>query len=81
MNVTNTKDLKIDELMFRLYDIHLNADVREKNVTIRPGNTRSVEIVKQGIIQDFEVLPVVHKGGKRLICEERRVTETDVQFC
>lgn len=81
MNVTNTKDLKIDELMFRIYDIHLNADVRETNITIRPGKTQSVNMVKQGIVQDIEIIPVVHKGSKRLVCEERRVTEQNVKFC
>jgi capsule polysaccharide export protein KpsE/RkpR len=83
MNITNRKNIDIDELVLRIYDIYGNPETKEMSVFIRHGrtNTETVKVIKQGVTSVVEVVPVVIKDNKRIICDERKITANNINFC
>jgi len=83
MNVTNLKNIDIDKLIFRIYDIYGNPDVKEVDTLIRHGssNTEKLEIIKQGVTDRIEVVPITIKDKKEVICEKRQVSVETISFC
>lgn len=81
INVTNVNTLKTDELIFRLIDIYEESELRNVNFTIKPGETKGLILVKQGIVKQADVIPVIHKDRKRIICENKKVALNKVEMC
>lgn len=81
MNITNSKDLKIDEVMVRIINVFNDPQTSTRNITLRPGKTESIDVLKQEITKQVEVIPVIYKEKKRIICSSRKVTISDIAFC
>jgi hypothetical protein len=83
MNITNSKNIDIDKLIFRIYDIYGNPDGKEVKVFIRHGtaNTEKVEIIKQGVTDSLDIIPIVIKDNKKIICEDRKAEISNIKFC
>lgn len=81
MNVSNSNNVKIDELLVLLYDIYNEPQRRSINVTIKPSETRAVVLVKQGIAAQLELVPVLQSGKNRVICQSRRLEISDIPIC
>src|SRR5210317_511884 len=76
MNITNRKNIDIDMLIFRIYDIYGNHDTKEMDIFIRHGktNTEKIEVIKQGVTSIVEAVPIVVKDKKKIICDENKIT-------
>ena len=81
MDVTNTNDIKIEGLQFRMFDIYDRPQTSSRNVTIDPQKTKSVKVIKQGIIKDADIFPIVKKGDQRIICTSRTVEFENIVVC
>lgn len=81
MDVTNTNDIKIEGLQFRMFDIYNRPQTSSRNVTINPQKTKFVNVIKQGIIKDVDIFPIVRKGGKRILCTSRTVEFDNIPVC
>ena len=81
MNLSNNNNLKITELSLRLYDIYNQPQRRSINVTLRPSETSSIMVVKQGIVKQLELIPITQSGKNRIICESRKVELSDIPLC
>lgn len=81
INVSNNGNMRVEELLFRMYDIYNMPQVTYKNLTINTEKTLSVGVVKQGVIKQAEIMPVVNEGRKRYICQNKKVTKEVVAFC
>lgn len=81
INISNSNNIRIDELTFRFFNIYEEPELRGLNLTLKPGETNSIKLVKQGIVKQVEILPVIHDNGKRIVCENKRITESRVPIC
>lgn len=81
INVTNSNNLRTDELMFRFFDIYDESELRTVNITIVPSETKNLRIVKQGIVKQMEIVPVLYNDKKRIVCESQKVTITVIPIC
>lgn len=83
MNITNRKNIDIDNLIFRIYDIYGNPETKEVDTFIRHGktNVEKVEVIKQGITSVIEVVPVVIKSDTKIICDHKKITANNIKFC
>ncbi len=81
MNITNSKDLKIDEVMVRITDVYGDPKVSTRNITVWPGKTESMDMLKQEITKQIEVIPVIYKDKKRIVCSSRTTTISSIPFC
>ena len=81
MNITNSKDLKIDEIMVRTISVYNDPQATTRNLTLRPAKTESIDVLKQDITKQAEIMPVIYKGKKRIICSSRKITINDIPFC
>jgi hypothetical protein len=83
MNITNRKNIDVDKLIFRIYDIYGNPEAKEVDVYITHGkiNTEHVTIIKQGVTSILEAVPIIVKDNKRIICDERKITANNINFC
>jgi hypothetical protein len=83
MNVTNLKIIDVDKIIFRIYDIYGNPDVKEVDTLIRHGssNTEKLEIIKQGVTDRLEAVPVIIQEKRKVICEKRQVSVESISFC
>jgi hypothetical protein len=81
MDVTNTNDVKVVGLWARMYDIYDEPQASSRNLTIGPQETKPIRVIKQGIISQVEVMPVVKKGNTLIRCQSRTVTFEPVPVC
>ena len=81
MDVTNSNDIKVIGLWIRMFDIYNKPQTTSRNFTLSPQKTKSVVVIKQGLIKDAAIMPIVKKGGKRIICESRKIAFEDIIVC
>lgn len=81
INVTNNKLRKVDAVMVRSFDIYNNPHGSQKNISLEPEKSKSVVVVKQGVLKQAEVMPVIIVGKKRVICQSRKLTLNNINFC
>ena len=81
MNITNSNDLKIDEVIVRTINVYGDPTTDIRNVTLIPGETKNIEVLKQEITKQMEIIPIIHKDSRRIICSSRTVTMTGIGFC
>ena len=81
MNVTNNNNRKVEALMVRGFDIYNNPQGGERNISLAPDKTKSVSVVKQGVLKRAEVMPMIVVGKKRVVCQSRKITLEPIDFC
>ena len=81
INVTNNNNRKVDALLVRGFDIYGNPQNGERNISLQPDNSKSIQIVKQGVLKKAEVMPIIMVGKKRVVCISRKITLEPVDFC
>ncbi|MBI2141106.1 hypothetical protein HYU16_01645 [Candidatus Woesearchaeota archaeon] len=81
INVTNNNNRKVDSLLVRGFDIYGNPDGGSKNISLEPEKTKAVVIVKQGVLKQADVMPVIIVGKKRVVCQSRKVLLETIEFC
>ncbi len=80
-NISNRHNVRIDQIVIRIYDIYDNPQTKTRNVTIDPEETLQLSILKQGITRHVEFVPAVLGEDGRVLCENAKVVSEDVQFC
>ena len=81
INVTNNNNRKVDALIVRGFDIYNKPQGGERNISLEPEKTKSVAIVKQGVLKRAEVMPIISVGKKRVVCQSRKITLEPIGFC
>lgn len=81
VNTTNRGLLRVDKIIFRLFDAHDNAVTRQMNITIRPNTLRSFPIIRQDAVVSIEAVPVLRRDEFEIICTERSATLNSVGIC
>ena len=81
INITNTKNLRVKQLVFRVYDIYDEPETKTKTLDVFPGRTESVQVLKQGRTGRLEIIPVSKKKDSTIMCNERMVIKEDIPTC
>ncbi len=81
ITISNKGDLEIDKVIFRLYDLYNNIESKDKVIAIKAGETKQLELLKQGTIQRLESIPILIKGNKVTICRDRMHIFEDITSC
>ena len=81
INVTNNNNRKVDALIVRGFDIYGNPQGGERVISLEPEKTKSVVVVKQGVLKRAEVMPIIIVGKKRAVCQSKKITLEPVDFC
>ena len=81
INISNRKDIKINQLIFGLIDIYKDPETKKVNVTIYPGDTEQIELIKQGTLYQVDVIPVVVVDGITNICTNSKVFKNNIAQC
>lgn len=75
MKVVNTYNLAINKIIFRVYDANNYILINITNVTIKPGQNKTIEIPKNATISLVEAVPVILEEGKQIICKDKTVSK------
>ena len=53
INITNRGDIKVNRLLFRLYDLYYEPQTDEKNISLLVGryNSKEIQLVKRGSVK------------------------------
>jgi len=81
INVTNNNNRKIDALIVRGFDIYNNPQGGQKNISLVPEKSKSVAVVKQGVLKRAEVMPIIRVNNKLVVCQSRKITLESIGFC
>jgi hypothetical protein len=83
VNATNRGLLKIDKIIFRLYDANDNAVTRHVNITgLRPNVQRSFPVIRQDAVIAIEAVPVLRRDEEtEIVCSKRTSTLTGIGTC
>ncbi|MCX6707649.1 MAG: hypothetical protein NT001_05930 [Candidatus Woesearchaeota archaeon] len=73
MKVINTYNLAINKIIFRVYDADNYILVNMTNVTIKPGQNKTIEIPKNETVSFVEAVPVIIEDGEQIICNDKTV--------
>lgn len=79
-NITNNNELKIDRVLFRMFDVFNFPESTERNITITPGRTEEVQVFKQHSVKRLEIIPIMEVDGELVVCTKRQASST-VQVC
>lgn len=80
MNISNNNDLRVDGLLFRMYNVFEQVNIQEKNITIDPGRREPIEATKQNAINQIEVVPFRKVKNELIICTQK-VAVANVKVC
>lgn len=81
INVTNVRLLTVNGLKFRFFDLYDNTELRSINITIRPGDTQTIEVIKQGTLKQAEIIPFTKQDDKIITCTVSMTTLENIQIC
>lgn len=81
INVSNSGTIRVDELLFSMFDIYGIPQRWQVNLSIDPAEETDVVAVKQGILAQADIIPVLHNDEVRIICESKAVIRDSVDFC
>ncbi len=81
INITNVMDMRVDQIVFNFIDLYDYPETKISDVTIYPGETESMEIIKQGTLKQIEISPVMIIRGERYICSNRKVFKYRIAQC
>jgi len=81
LEINNKGNLKIDKIIFRLYDLYGNIESKEKDVNVKAGKTKDIKVLKQGTIQILESVPVLVKDGDKIVCRDKMHTLENITTC
>jgi hypothetical protein len=81
INITNIRDIAINQIVFGFTDIYSYPETKKKNITIDPAETASIDILKQGTLKEVEVTPVLFLEGKSFYCKNSKVHKTNIKQC
>jgi len=80
-NITNTKELEVTAIYIRTYNMYNQPDMYEKNLTIKPGRTMKLDIFKEGAIKKLEIIPIITKNKKTIICKGKSTSTENIEQC
>ncbi len=80
INISNNNDLRVDGMLFRMYNVLEQADIQEKNITIDPGRKETIEVAKQNAINQVEVVPFRKVKNELIFCTEK-IAAANVKVC
>ncbi len=81
INISNSRDIKVNQLIFGLIDIYKDPETKKVNITIYPGETEQIEIIKQGTLYQVDVTPVVVVDKITNICSNSKVFKNNIAQC
>jgi len=81
INITNTRDITINQVVFGFSDIYNDPETKKKNITIESGETARIEILKQGTLGQVEITPVIFIDNKDYYCKNSKVYKNNIKQC
>ncbi len=81
INISNKGDIKVNQLVFGLINIYKDPETKKVNITIYPGETEHLEIIKQGTLYQVDVTPVVVVDGITNVCSNSKVFKNNIAQC
>jgi len=81
INISNTRDIKVNQLIFGLIDIYKDPETKKVNITIYLGETEYIEIIKQGTLYQVDITPVVVVDGITNVCANSKIFKTIIAQC
>jgi len=73
IKVTNRNNLRINQIIFRLYSTDNKVYVDDLNITLLPNQTKTVELQKNGTIEAMDLIPVRFEQEYTIVCRDRMV--------
>ena len=80
INISNNNNLRVDGMLFRMFNVLEQVDIQEKNITIDPGRKELIEVAKQNAINQIEVVPFRKVKKELIICTEK-IAIANVKVC
>jgi FlaG/FlaF family flagellin (archaellin) len=81
INITNSLDIKIDQLVFNLVDLYDDVENKKYNLTLYPGETEKIKLLKQGTLKQIEVVPATTIDNVNYPCSNRKVFKYKIAQC
>ncbi|MFH1408800.1 MAG: hypothetical protein ABIH34_02745 [Nanoarchaeota archaeon] len=81
INTTNIRELPIHNIIFRIFDSYYEVETKDLNLTIKPEETQTVKVLKLGMTQQLELIPVVYTEHNAVVCRKSMITLTDITVC
>ncbi len=81
MDITNSGRVTVKEVLARMFTVFDEAQAHSRVVDISPQRTKSISLIKEGTLQQAEIVPVVVVDNRNVRCESRVVEYTAVPIC
>ncbi len=81
MNITNNNLLTIKEIRFRILYLDNSTQNTKQVLTILPAETIQLELLTNTLIQKLDIIPVIQKENKLIICEMSTFSTESINIC
>lgn len=81
IEVENTETVEITGLLFRFFDVTGDAETKNINISIRPEETKDLEVPKSRMAVTTEIIPIIWTEEGKAICNEKTIKADHIQDC
>jgi hypothetical protein len=81
INIKNVNYMTIDRLALDMFDVFDRPQQKSKEFNLVSGTQRQFDILKDGIIKEVHIVPVVYKDGKTIFCSNKDITVQNIESC
>jgi hypothetical protein len=80
-SVKNVNYITVDKIAIDLFDVFDRPQQKSKEFKLVSGNTKTFDLLKDGIIKEVHIVPVVYKDGKTVFCSNKQVIVAPISDC
>ncbi|PLW79523.1 hypothetical protein C0585_07300 [Candidatus Woesearchaeota archaeon] len=81
LNITNSNDKRIESLKFQLFDLYDEPMENELTISLKSSGSESIKILKHGTLSQAEIIPLIEKDQREILCESSKLILNDIDFC
>ena len=81
LNITNSNDKRIDSLKFQLFDLYDEPMENQINTSLKSSGSENLKVLKHGTLSQVEIIPLIEKEEREILCESSKLILNDIDFC
>ena len=81
IEVANLKTVRIDDLVFRIYNGNGDSESIRVKADIEPGSTLNLSVGKSGMAAQIDIIPLVEEEDSVIMCSSSLVELESIRDC
>lgn len=81
ITLKNVNYQRIDSVSIDLYDVFNSPVQKNKYVNLASGEKKEFSVLKDGVVKEVHVVPVVVRNNKKVYCSNKKIVVSNIKAC